>query len=96
MGLVGVQENGAGDLGFPGVSLGAKNKYKRMDSELNEDLDDHHHQGDASSSARKYVYACAVFASLNSVLLGYGMFSSSVGRSNRSRLLNSFVRDFSD
>lgn len=71
MGLVGVQENGAGDLGFPGVSLGAKNKYKRMDSELNEDLDDHHHQGDASSSARKYVYACAVFASLNSVLLGY-------------------------
>lgn len=88
MGLVGVQENGAGDLGFSAVSLGPKNKYKRMDSELHEDHDDaltHRRPADATSSTRKYVLACAVFASLNSVLLGYGM-PYSVGRPNRSSL----------
>lgn len=76
MGLVAVQQNGTADLGFSGVPLGAKNKYRRMDSELDEDhegaLHHHHaHQRDPSSSTSKYVFACAVFASLNSVLLGY-------------------------
>lgn len=72
MGLVGVQENGKGEMGLP---LGTKNKYKRMDSEATEDFDDashHHHLEDRSRSTRKYVLACAIFASLNSVLLGYG------------------------
>ncbi|KAJ7981435.1 putative Sugar transporter [Quillaja saponaria] len=72
--LVGIQENGNGEMGLSGVSLGHKNKYKRMNSELAEDYDDashHHHQEDRSSSTRKYVIACAIFASLNNVLLGY-------------------------
>ncbi|KAJ7948292.1 putative Sugar transporter [Quillaja saponaria] len=74
MGLMGVQENGKGEQGLSGVPLGSKNKYKRMNSELTEDYDDsshHHHQEDRSSSTRKYVLACAIFASLNNVLLGY-------------------------
>uniref|UniRef100_A0A5B6YRR4 Putative polyol transporter 4 n=1 Tax=Davidia involucrata TaxID=16924 RepID=A0A5B6YRR4_DAVIN len=75
MGLVGIQENGNGEMGLSGVSLGNKNKYRRMDSELTEDgYDDtshHHHQQKKSNSKRKYVIACAIFASLNSVLLGY-------------------------
>lgn len=77
MALVGVQENGNGEMGFSGIPLGTKNKYRRMDSELPEASDDashHHHQEGSSKNTRKYVFACAVFASLNSVLLGYGMF----------------------
>lgn len=73
---MGLQENGNGEMGL--VS-GAKNKYKRMDSELtdfDDDIDEatqHHHiQLERSKTTRKYVFACAVFASLNSVLLGYG------------------------
>ncbi|XVF66851.1 hypothetical protein PTKIN_Ptkin10aG0071600 [Pterospermum kingtungense] len=68
MGLVGVQENGNG-------SLGNKNKYKRMDSEVSDDFNDdishYHHQLERKKSTRKYVLACAIFASLNNVLLGY-------------------------
>ncbi|KAH7576905.1 hypothetical protein ACOSP7_002403 [Xanthoceras sorbifolium] len=66
MGLVGVPENGNGETG---VSLGSRNKYRRMDSEVTEDGD--HLQEDRRSTIRKYVFACAVFASLNNVLLGY-------------------------
>lgn len=72
MGLVGVQENGNGEMGLSGVPFGSKNKYRRMDSELTEEDDasqSHHHH--VSNSTKKYVFACAVFASLNSVLLGY-------------------------
>lgn len=72
MGLVGVQENGKSEMAF---SLGNKNKYKRMDSELSDDFEDdashHHHQLERKKSTRKFVLACAVFASLNNVLLGY-------------------------
>ncbi|KAG6717890.1 hypothetical protein I3842_04G123000 [Carya illinoinensis] len=74
MELVGVQENGNGEMGFSGIPLGTKNKYRRMDSELSEASDDashHRHQEGRSKNTRKYVFACAVFASLNSVLLGY-------------------------
>ncbi|KAK7854478.1 probable polyol transporter 4 [Quercus suber] len=74
MGLVGVQENGNGEMGLSGLPLGSKNKYRRMNSELTEDYDDashQQHQEDRNNSTRKYVLACAVFASLNSVLLGY-------------------------
>lgn len=71
-----VQETGNGEMGMSGISLGTKNKYKRMDSELTDDhdfdLSQHHHKTeDRGSSTRKYVLACAVFASLNNVLLGY-------------------------
>lgn len=75
---MGIPENGNGEMGLAGIPLGAKNKYKRMDSELTDDmeLDDdavsrHHQQLERSRTTRKYVFACAVFASLNSVLLGY-------------------------
>ncbi|XP_059660958.1 probable polyol transporter 4 [Cornus florida] len=86
MGLMGIQENGSGEMGLSGVSLGSKNKYKRMDSELTEDGGDdssqHHHEQkrSRSNSTKKYVFACAVFASLNSVLLGYdvGVMSGAV------------------
>ncbi|KAF7805917.1 putative polyol transporter 4 [Senna tora] len=71
---MGFQENGNGEMGLSGIPLGAKNKYKRMNSELPEDADDvlhQQHQQDRRNSTRKYVLACAVFASLNNVLLGY-------------------------
>lgn len=56
-----------------GDKMGSKNKYRRMDSDLKEDGDValDLQQLDRSKSTRKYVFACAVFASLNSVLLGY-------------------------
>ncbi|KAJ0428397.1 hypothetical protein HanHA300_Chr17g0645671 [Helianthus annuus] len=73
---MGVQENGSGDVGLSNVPLGSKNKYRRMDSELNDYSDDDlevvpykQTQQERSSSTRKYVFACAVFASLNNVLL---------------------------
>lgn len=69
---MGFQENGDGEMGLSGIPLGAKNKYTRMNSELPEDSDDVLHQQDRRNSTRKYVLACAIFASLNNVLLGYG------------------------
>lgn len=70
------QENGNGEMGLSGIPLGAKNKYKRMSSQVPDDNDDALHQQqleDKRNSTRKYVIACAIFASLNNVLLGYGM-----------------------
>lgn len=70
MGLVGAVENGNGDY------LGRKNKYRRMDSEpADDEFDDvlNNHPGfDRGRNTRKYVFLCAVCASLNNVLLGYG------------------------
>ncbi|XP_028078914.1 probable polyol transporter 4 [Camellia sinensis] len=72
MGLVGLQENGNREMGLSGFPLGAKNKYRRMDSELTEDDDSLHlQQQQRNRNTKKYVLACAIFASLNSVLLGY-------------------------
>ncbi|CAI9783663.1 unnamed protein product [Fraxinus pennsylvanica] len=74
MGLAGIQENGVGEMGLGGVPLGAKNKYRRMDSELTDydgDFEQHNPLEKKINSTRKYVIACAVFASLNNVLLGY-------------------------
>ena len=51
-----------------------KNKYRRMDSDL-EELDivsEYEANSIRKSNTRKYVMASAIFASLNSVLLGYG------------------------
>lgn len=67
---MGVQENG--------------NKYRRMDAGGNEEdnsltQSQEQEEGfDRSGSTKKYVLACAIFASLNSVLLGYGISSLSV------------------
>lgn len=55
------QENGKGG-----------NKYRRMDSVIIQEddiIDDQQHK---TNNTKRYVIACAVFASLNSVLLGYG------------------------
>ena len=60
-------ENDGGSV-FPADSIGNKrNKYQRMDSDAEETREDNHR-----SRSRKYVMACAFFASLNNVLLGYG------------------------
>ncbi|THG10102.1 hypothetical protein TEA_012768 [Camellia sinensis var. sinensis] len=79
MGLVGLQENGNREMGLSGFPLGAKNKYRRMDSELTEDDDSLHlQQQQRNRNTKKYVLACAIFASLNSVLLGYGVMSGAI------------------
>nr|QCU55127.1 polyol transporter [Camellia fraterna] len=81
MGLVGLQEYGNREMGLSGFPLGAKNKYRRMDSELTEDDDSLHlQQLQRSRNTKKYVLACAIFASLNSVLLGYdvGLMSGAI------------------
>lgn len=49
-------------------------KYERMDSDFveGENLQPAEKTNN-NKSTRKYVLACAIFASLNSVLLGYGL-----------------------
>ncbi|KAI4299354.1 hypothetical protein L6164_032821 [Bauhinia variegata] len=69
MGLVDGQEtdNGRGNE-LSEIPLGTKTKYLRMDSDITEEvisLPNKEHK------AGKYVFGCAIFASLNSVLLGY-------------------------
>jgi len=68
-----LQENGNGE--GAAVDLGRNNKYRRIDSEFVEDYDasQQPHQEKDRAKTKKYVLACAFFASLNSVLLGYGM-----------------------
>ncbi|KAK3002951.1 hypothetical protein RJ639_019754 [Escallonia herrerae] len=58
---MGVQENG---------KSGTK-KYRRMDSVLIEEEGGDHRQRQRTNNTRKYVLASAIFASFNSVLLGY-------------------------
>ncbi|KAK3018872.1 hypothetical protein RJ639_004437 [Escallonia herrerae] len=58
---MGVQENG---------KSGTK-KYRRMDSDSIEEEGDDHQQQQRTNNTRKYVLASAIFASFNSVLLGY-------------------------
>jgi hypothetical protein len=69
---MGVQENGNG-------IVGGKNKYKRMDSDaleedivLSNNVQDQEGVFVEKGDTRIYLLACAIFASLNSVLLGYG------------------------
>lgn len=64
--------NGSNMPSLPGF-LGRKSKYVRMDDVLPQE---HEEDGGGvrvrrSQSSRGYVFACSVFASLNSVLLGY-------------------------
>lgn len=73
---MGFEEHGNGELGLSAIPLGTKNKYRRMGSDNTEDCHDgldQYHQQHRRQSTRKYVIACAIFASLNNVLLGYGM-----------------------
>lgn len=72
--------NGGGASGLaalPGF-LGRKNKYVRMDDVLPSEQEGDDGGGGGAvhvrgrQSSRRYVFACSVFASLNSVLLGYG------------------------
>lgn len=79
MGSAGAPRNGNGELSLSGIPVGSKIKYQRMDSTSTKDSDDashHNHQEDRSRRTRKYVFVCAVFASLNNALLGYGMLFS--------------------
>lgn len=73
MGLVGGEENkNATENGVSGSEfpLGSKTKYKRMDSEV-VDTEEDVPLTKENRNTKKYVFACAIFASLNSVLLGY-------------------------
>ncbi|KAF5196751.1 hypothetical protein FRX31_013661 [Thalictrum thalictroides] len=80
MELVGLPENG--NMSSSNLPLEAKNKYRRMDNEevITDDDDDGIHQhmqnNFSNSSIKRFVIACAIFASLNTVLIGYGMFIS--------------------
>lgn len=58
---------------------GDNGKYKRMDADATEEdivLSNNDQQQEGivieNRDTTKYVFACAIFASLNSVLLGYG------------------------
>lgn len=55
------------------IELGSKNKYQRMDSEHDNNSSSCNLQKDNTNDCRRYVMVCAFFASVNSVLLGYGM-----------------------
>lgn len=48
-------------------------KYERMDSDFVEGENLQPAEKTNNKSSKKYVLACAMFASLNSVLLGYGL-----------------------
>lgn len=73
MGLVGCEENGNGE-GLVEIPIGSKNKYKRMDSDAVEEDVALSSEGmpKKKNTSRNFVFGCAIFASLNSVLLGYG------------------------
>ncbi|KAJ7968517.1 Polyol transporter like [Quillaja saponaria] len=73
MGLMGGEENGNEERVVSGIQMGTKNKYKRMDFDVTEEDVTFSNGGmtDRNHNTRKFVFACAIFASLNSVLLGY-------------------------
>ncbi|KAE9599289.1 putative major facilitator, sugar transporter, major facilitator superfamily [Lupinus albus] len=68
MGLVGMQGNENGNGEISEIPLGAKTKYIRMNSDLTETEEG---LPINNPETRKFVFVCAIFASLNSVLLGY-------------------------
>ncbi|GMH12077.1 hypothetical protein Nepgr_013918 [Nepenthes gracilis] len=72
MGMAGLQESANGD-GLSSADLGKRNKYRRVEFDLPEDYcaSDNLREGEGVNRNGKYVLACAFFASLNSVLLGY-------------------------
>ena len=69
--------NGGGANGLPALPdfMGRKSRYMRMDDVLPPEQEGEEDGGvrvRERQSSRRYVFACSVFASLNSVLLGYG------------------------
>lgn len=73
MGLMDPESMGNGDdTTIPKL----KGKYMRMDGQFNEEETSEsmiqRRKKSGRSDSEKYVFACAVFASLNNVLLGYG------------------------
>lgn len=65
---------GAKSAGMPGF-LGRKSRYVRMDDVLEQEGVEEIGGGGVrvhNGGARRYVFFCSVFASLNHVLLGYG------------------------
>uniref|UniRef100_A0A0D3G1R8 Major facilitator superfamily (MFS) profile domain-containing protein n=1 Tax=Oryza barthii TaxID=65489 RepID=A0A0D3G1R8_9ORYZ len=77
MGLPGAEPPAASGGGLPGF-FGGKSKYVRMNDVLPQEQEEDGVGGGGggvrvrrSHSSRRYVFACSVFASLNSVLLGY-------------------------
>jgi hypothetical protein len=78
MGLpgAGTAANRGGMVGF----LGRKSRYVRMDAVLPQEQEDGEDGGSGvrvrgGGVARRYVFFCSVFASLNHILLGYGTVS---------------------
>ncbi|KAK7246538.1 hypothetical protein RIF29_41407 [Crotalaria pallida] len=72
MGLVGIQENGNGNGQISSdIPLGTKTKYIRMESDATEAEEEEEGLKNNNPETKKYILACAIFASLNSVLLGY-------------------------
>ncbi|XP_068652194.1 probable polyol transporter 4 [Aristolochia californica] len=67
MGLVDPQVNGNGN----GDTFSKYSKYQKMGTDLKEEDEEIQNRQSKSLSSNKYVLACAIFASLNSVLLGY-------------------------
>jgi len=72
-----VASNGGGANGLPALPdfMGRKSRYVRMDDVLPPEQEGEEDGGvrvRERQSSRRYVFACSVFASLNSVLLGYG------------------------
>ncbi|KAJ1694483.1 hypothetical protein LUZ63_011181 [Rhynchospora breviuscula] len=75
---MGLAEEAMGNGGGLGriSRLGAKQKYVRMDAQIPEETTGEENpngtkESDRIKQSRRYVIACAIFASLNSVLLGY-------------------------
>jgi hypothetical protein len=76
MGLLGAEPAAPNGGRLPGF-LGRQNKYVRMDDvspSPEHDEDSGAVRAGGSRSSTRYVFACSVFASLNSVLLGYGTY----------------------
>ena len=68
-----MEENGVVENGV-GFNINNNNKYRRMDEADLEEIDivsEYEAQILRRSTTKKFVMASAVFASLNSVLLGY-------------------------
>ncbi|KAI3838195.1 hypothetical protein MKW92_019351 [Papaver armeniacum] len=70
---MGLQDNGEGD-GLSNISLVDRNKYHRMDGKLMQNDGDRpsaHLRCARKTNTKRFVITCAIFASLNTILVGY-------------------------
>ncbi|RZC46474.1 hypothetical protein C5167_039424 [Papaver somniferum] len=70
---MGLQDNGEGD-GLSNISLVDRNKYHRMDGKLIQNDGDRpsaHLRCARKTNTKRFVITCAIFASLNTILVGY-------------------------